>query len=142
MSERIKVDGLAGAVMAALNEYRELAFSVVEDAVEQAAQETARELRGSIDAAGIGGTGKYRRSISQKRADEGGTYAISREVYARAPHYRLTHLLESGHDVKNRKGGPVLGRTRAFPHWEQADAFAENRVVALVEDGLKRRGGR
>lgn len=142
MSKRVKMDGLAGAVMAALNEYRSLAFSVVEDAVEQAARETTRELRSNIGAAGIGGTGKYRRSVSQRKAEEIGTYTISREVYVRPPHYRLAHLLEQGHEVKNRKGGPVLGEARAFPHWEQADAFAENRVAELVEDGLKRRGGK
>lgn len=141
MSGSIKIDGLADAVMDALHEYRDLAFSVVEDAVEQTAQESVKELRGNISAAGIGGTGKYRRSAAQKKTDEGGTYTFSRRVFVKSPLYRLTHLLEKGHDIKNRKGGPVLGRVKAYPHWEQTEDFAEKRALQLIKEGLKRRGG-
>ena len=31
-------------------------------------------------------------------------------------HYSLPHLLEYSHDVKNKKGGPVLGQTKPHPH--------------------------
>ena len=31
-------------------------------------------------------------------------------------HYSLPHLLEYSHDVKNRKGGPVIGQTAPHPH--------------------------
>lgn len=33
-------------------------------------------------------------------------------------HYSLPHLLEYSHEVKNRKGGPVIGQTKARPHIE------------------------
>lgn len=141
MSKNIKIDGLAEAVMDALNEYRELAFSVVEDAVEQTARESVREARSNISAAGISGTGKYKRAVTQRKSDENGTYTLSREVYVRSPFYRLTHLLEDGHDITREKGGPVLGRAKSFLHWTPTDKFAENRVVQLVKNGLKQRGG-
>ena len=31
-------------------------------------------------------------------------------------HYSLPHLLEYSHDVKNKKGGRVLGQTKPHPH--------------------------
>lgn len=142
MSGSIKIDGLADAVMDALSEYRDLAFSVVNDAVEQTAQESVKELRGNIGAAGIGGTGKYKRAAAQKKTDEGGTYTFSRRVYVKPPFYRLTHLLEGGHDIKNQPGGPVLGRVKGYPHWAQTEDFAEKRAIQLIKEGLKRRGGK
>lgn len=36
-------------------------------------------------------------------------------------HYSLPHLLEYSHEVKNKKGGPVLGETRPHPHIEQVE---------------------
>lgn len=38
---------------------------------------------------------------------------------------QLTHLLEHGHATKNG------GRTRAFPHWEQANRKAQNAIISI-----------
>lgn len=54
--------------------------------------------------------------------------------YVKAPHYRLTHLLESGHAL--RRGG----RTRAFPHIKYGQDIAEKRMQELSEGAVKNAG--
>ena len=44
-------------------------------------------------------------------------------------HYSLPHLLEYAHDVKNKKGGPVIGQTQPHPHIEPV----EKELVELFE---------
>ena len=70
-------------------------------------------------------TGKYRKSITFDRRGTDSLSMRSNIVYSRAPHYRLAHLLEHGHE----KNSP------AFPHWKPAEEFA----LALFESEVKKR---
>lgn len=57
-------------------------------------------------------TGNYFKSIKKgKPYIYNGNKAYSIRVYGAASH---SHLLEQGHDVKNKKDGTVLGRARGF----------------------------
>lgn len=53
-------------------------------------------------------------------------------VFSEAPHYRLTHLLEFGHLTRNG------GRTRAFPHWADAQKAAEESVASELKKAIER----
>lgn len=44
-----------------------------------------------------------------------------------------THLLEKGHDVKNRKDGPVLGHAAAHPHIGPAEEHAIKNLKEAIE---------
>lgn len=54
--------------------------------------------------------------------------------YVKAPHYRLTHILENGHAL--RQGG----RTRAFPHIKYGQEIAEARMTQLSGEAVKNAG--
>ena len=57
-------------------------------------------------------TGNYLKGIKKGKVyTYSGNGALSVRVYGAAPH---SHLLEQGHNIKNKKDGAVLGRTRAF----------------------------
>lgn len=140
MSVRINIDEVADEIMSKLEDYRVLAAEIVKDAVEETAEETVYDMQDSIEQAGIGGSGAYKNSISAKRNIVRGAYG--HVVYSQAPHYRLTHLLEKGHDIKNQPGGPVLGRVKAFPHWERVREAAVKKVTDRILRGLSLlRGG-
>ncbi|HZK47169.1 MAG TPA: HK97 gp10 family phage protein [Atopostipes sp.] len=85
------------------------------------AKETRDEVKANIKSQNLIRTGDYQKSISYKKS---GTSYV---VYARAPQYRLTHLLEKGHA---KRGG---GRVRAYPHIGPAEQNMIKRYTKGIE---------
>ena len=75
--------------------------------------------------------GKYAKSWTMKTEPEVGQ-PHKRIVHVKAPHYRLTHLLEHGH--AKRGGGRVEGK----PHIRPAEEMVIQEFVAEVEEAIKR----
>nr|DAF58312.1 MAG TPA: putative tail component [Myoviridae sp. ct6eX13] len=125
--------------MGVLEEYRDVTVDVMKDAVDKVTKETVAEIRSDIPAAGIGGKGDYQKSWASKQdAESKKRYAYAKVVYAKDPHYRLTHLLEKGHDLIVR--GKPLGRVKAFVHIRPAADDAADKLEKYIKSGLK--GGR
>lgn len=77
-------------------------------------------------------SGDYNKSWSykvNKTYDE-----VNGTVYARKPHYRLTHLLEYGHATRNG------GRTRAFVHIAPVNDYCCEIYEERVKNAIKRGG--
>ena len=135
MSGSINIDRLADEVVKALEDFRDVTVDVMKDAVDRTAKETVEDIRGNVDASGIKGGGKYRKSWAAKKdAGARGRYAYAKVVYAKDPHYRLTHLLEHGHA---KIGG---GRVPAYPHVKAAEDSAQERLAQYIKDGIERGG--
>lgn len=127
----ITPDALTEALVSACSEYTEEVRTFVEESVERIGEETAEEVR-SIAPVHEGDNkntrkGAYRRSWTCDLSKQRGV--INAVVHAKAPHYRLTHLLENGH--LNRDG---TTRSKAIPHISIANANAEKKVNTLLED--------
>ena len=124
----IRVDKLASEVNRILEEYVDATDEVVKAAADKVAKEAVRELRESPDTPRR--TGDYARGWTQKvTANRGRLY--NRTVY-NAKHYRLTHLLEYGHAL--RQGG----RARAYPHIAPVEAKAVADFERLVTGGIEK----
>lgn len=135
MSGSINIDQLADEVVKALEDFRDVTVDVMKDAVDRTAKETVEDIRGNIESSGIKGGGKYRKSWAAKKdAGARGRYAYAKVVYARAPHYRLTHLLEHGHAKISG------GRVPAYPHVKTAEESAQERLAQYIKDGIERGG--
>lgn len=121
----ISADKLAKEIMRQMKEYTE--------EVQETTQEVAREVSGKAV--------KMLKTESPK-SKNGGTYAknwtreIERDgitVYNRKPSYRLTHLLEKGHQLK--RGGRKIGSVPANPHIEEV----EEKCIKEYAEELERR---
>ena len=125
---KIGVDKLADEINDILSEYKGLLESDLEEAVEVVSKNAVNELKSTSPE---GDTGEYKKSWKRKkkRAANGAYHVI---IYAGAPHYRLAHLLEFGHALKN--GGRTVGRARAFPHIKKV----ETNAIAQLENEIKR----
>ena len=128
MDETVKAEDFAAAIAETLEEYAGLVGADVDVAVDKTAKDAMKKVAKGGD---FKGTGAYRKSIAQKKL-KGSSLIRRRVVYARAPYYRLTHLLEYGHATANG------GRTRAFPHWEPAEEQAATEFVNTLKEELNR----
>lgn len=131
MSDTIQPDDLASAIMDNLRAYTD----EVTDGIKKAEDLTAKECKSNLEADSPAGvTHKYKKgwkvTVTYESAMEKRTVIHNKE-------YRLTHLLENGHVIRNEENGASYGRTRAFPHIkkneEKANADFERRVEEVIK---------
>ena len=103
------------------------------DASKRVAKDTAKEVRstspineGSIRA------GRYKRGWRYKEEYEGQWYVYNQTDW------QLTHLLNDGHNIKNRFSGVrVIGHYGGNQHIDHAEAFAARELPIRISRGLK-----
>lgn len=105
----IKIGNLAREVMKQLDDYGIVAALIVEKTTEDVAKNAAKTLNKSSPKL----TGDYAASWTYT-ASGNRRNKHSVIVHAEAPEYRLTHLLEKGHQLK--KGGRSIGHVKAIEH--------------------------
>ena len=119
MAKKVKIEGLADAVMKELDDYAEVVDTDMRKAVTKAGQ----TVRKDIMAGARKRSGDYAKSWTTKKTKQT-SRSLEITVHSRN-RYQLAHLLEHGHA---KRGG---GRTRAFPHIAPAE---ENGIRQLEED--------
>lgn len=89
---------------------------------------TARDAVTKLKATSPKASGDYAKNWSVKK--ENG-YAV---VYNKAPTYRLTHLLENGHDIK--RNGVKIGEAPAHPHIKPVEQWVQEELPKRLEEAL------
>lgn len=118
MSQKtISVDELSSTILDALHEYSSEVMEATKASVKEQAEATVQELKTTSPKR----TGKYARNWKSKIAFEG-MDDIRALVYNGGKTYRLTHLLEYGHDIK--RDGRVVGHAPAKAHIRPAEQKA------------------
>lgn len=107
---------LANEIAQALSDYT----SEVEEGIEKAKVEVAKETVGRLKQTSPKKTGQYRKGWRTKKVG-------TAQVIHNKTHYRLTHLLEKGHA---KRGG---GRVAAIPHIAPAEDKAIRDYIEEVE---------
>lgn len=133
---RIKPIQLESTVKEILSEYGEEVYEVLDDCVNEVAEESASKLR-QVNHFAPGGhpTGAYAKSWTNEKQLSG--YFFTKQVVFNAEHYRLTHLLENGHVIRNGTGR-TFGRTGEYPHIAPVDDWANAELPAKVEREIKK----
>ena len=112
-----------------LEQYGRKADEAVEKSAKRAGRDTAKDLKNTSPKK----TGEYASSWSTKVTRSSGRL-IGVTVYNK-DHYQLTHLLENGHVIKNKKG--EYGRTRPIKHIEPAEQEGIQNFEELVRAELE-----
>lgn len=123
MSNRVKINSLAAAIMDGLNEYASLATDDIKQAVKDAGKTVLSEIKDNAPK----DTGWYAKSWTVKTTRET-DHSFELTVHSRTK-YQLAHLLEFGHAKRN--GGRVAGQAHIAP--------AEEIGAKKLEDDIKRR---
>lgn len=124
---KIKIDQLAAEIAKGLAEYSQDVVEKVNVSSEKVGKAAVKRLKQTSPKR----YGNYAKSWAMKTEPEVGQ-PHKRIVHVKAPHYRLTHLLEYGHAKVG--GGRVEGR----PHIRPAEEEVIQEFTREVEEAVKR----
>ena len=127
MAQKVKIDGLADAVMKELTEYADLATVDMKAAVKKAGNTVKKQIQNTAPK----DTGAYSKSWSVKNTKET-SQSLEVTVYSRN-RYQLAHLLEFGH--AKRGGGRVAGRSHIAPAEEVGIKELESEIERCLKNG-------
>jgi len=131
MSRDIEVDELASAIAQELNAYSEEVTEKVKEVVDKVANEVMQEIKSHVTFKQI--SGDYVKAFRIKTI-ENTKYNKTKVWHVAKPFYRLTHLLEKGHALRNGN------RSKAFPHIKFGDALAQKRLIELTKGAIENIG--
>lgn len=99
----------------------------VQDALDDSIKEVSKEAVSKLKSTSPRKSGKYARGWGVKEEKNGAV------VYNKT-NWQLTHLLENGHIVRNKKG--TYGRAPAYPHIKPVEEWASNELPLDIERRL------
>ena len=115
-------------------------YNALDKGVEQALNSTMAKGLQMIQRAGgyHDRSGRYRRGfrIDLKRLKAGSRLGVLYNT-----RWPLTHLLESGHEIRRTRNGPSYGRAPGFPHWDQTEQSMLALYDRLIEDAVRNARG-
>ncbi len=120
------MDSLLVNINKVLAQYTSDVNMTIQSVVDTTARDAAQKLRATSPKAP--GGGDYAKSWAVKK--ERGRAV----VYSRAPHYRLTHLLENGHDVV--RNGKKIGHASAQVHIKPVEEWTQEEFQKRLEEAL------
>ncbi|MCL2517992.1 MAG: hypothetical protein FWF15_05460 [Oscillospiraceae bacterium] len=128
MGKKVSAEEFGGAIINALKDYSDDVAEGTHKAVDKVSKMVMAEINANITFQQR--TGDYVKSFSIKKSFED-KYNKRNTWHVKAPHYRLTHLLEHGHRTRNG------GMTRAFPHIKYGAELARRELPALMEKVIR-----
>ena len=107
-----------------LDEFDDRVNRVLADAADRVSREAVDKLQNTSPKR----TGEYASGWTVKKLSRGDV------VVHNATHYQLTHLLENGHVIRNKKG--TYGRTPGKKHIKPVETWANREFQREIERGI------
>ena len=101
----------------------------VQKAMDEGMKQVAKEAVAKLKAESPRRTGKYASGWSTKQIDKNGL------VIHNSKHYQLTHLLENGHVIRNKKG--TYGRTAGIKHIKPVEELASDELPRRIMEKIE-----
>ena len=121
MANAIKPEDLAKVIANTLEEYQGLIYADLEQVTKEVAKETVKELKQTSPKK----TGDYAKSWTHSKKSTQKACEYAQVIHVKAPHYRLTHLLEFSHEkvLWGRRTGEMTDPTKTA-HIKKAEEKA------------------
>lgn len=127
----MKVDGLAAAINKELTLYSKKVTDGTKEAVKKISKDMLNDIKSDARSSGFQGGSDYIGAMALKTGYEDAN-RINQIWYVKKPFYRLAHLLEYGHALRNGE------RTRAFPHIKKNEERAAERLEKEIKEVIRR----
>ena len=132
-SKKISPVDLSDSVNELLTEYGDEVYSVMGDCIDEVAEEAKDKLK-AVNHFKNEGTGVYAGSWTNEKL-QSKSLTVSRVIH-NVEHYRLTHLLEKGHVIRNGTGR-TFGRTGSYPHIAPVNEWVNSELPNLLKRKLE-----
>ncbi len=122
----VTVDEFAKLITKSLEDYKEGVEEIIENVIHEVAEDTLEDLESNPiipEQTGEYQKGFYLKNIYRGRGKGKGMH----KIVVTNKKYQIGHLLENGHATRNGK------RTKAFPHWVDAQKVADTLPERLKE---------
>lgn len=108
-----------------LDEFSDKVNDVLEESADKVAEESVNKLHNTSP---------------RKSGAYAGGWTVKKEsakevIVHNSDHYQLTHLLENGHVIRNKKG--TYGRAPAHKHIKPVETWANNEFQRLIKEGIE-----
>ena len=131
-SKKVGVINMDKAIAEILNEYGDEVYQVLGQAVDEVSEAAVQKLQAG---GSFGGTGAYKRDWTS--TDEPKGRFSKKRIVHNADHYRLAHLLEKGHAIRNGTGR-TYGSVKAYPHIKPVEEWVTQELPRKVEELITR----
>lgn len=116
-----------------LEDYQGEVIEKLDIAALTTAKNAVKELKEKSPKSRGAKSGEYAKSWGYKK--EKMPFGYTSYTIHNKKHYRLTHLLENGHMIKNKYGS--YGRTRPIPHIKPVELIVQDEFVKEAIEKLK-----
>ena len=108
-----------------LDEFSDKVNEVIEEAANRTAEQAVEKLRNTSPRR----TGAYANGWrAEKKSDKN-------IIVHNSDHYQLTHLLENGHVIRNKKG--TYGRAPGHKHIKPVETWGNREFQRLIKEGIE-----
>ena len=108
-----------------LDEFSDKVNDVLEESADKVSKESVEKLHNTSPQR----TGAYASGWTVKKE------SAKSVIVHNSDHYQLTHLLENGHVIRNKKG--TYGRAPAHKHIRPVETWANREFQRLIEKGIE-----
>lgn len=123
---------------------------IIDENIPNVRSRTKRKVKSYLTNGSGVNEGIYKKSFVINNYAES-KWHVGFQVFAKKPHYRLTHLLEYGHRKKVFRWGVgkqtkwgnvgmvfIQGQTKSIPHIQPSQEYAEEAVIKLYDKAIKK----
>ncbi len=135
MSNKIYIDpdDLRREIDGIMQEVGQAGGNALDAACQEAAKQTAADIRAECNAHGWKKYGANWKSARERKTSGGCEYKVYNENLP-----GLTHLLENGHEIVTRQGKATGKRTKAIPHIAPAADKVGDRIEEAYQKALEK----
>ena len=118
-----------GSVSIQMREILDEFSDKVNEVLEKSADTVSREAVDRLHNTSPRKSGDYARGWTVKKE------SAKEVIVHNSDHYQLTHLLENGHVIRNKKG--TYGRAPAHKHIKPVETWANKEFQRVIEEGIE-----